>query len=158
MPKRHCGNAVTTRRGQCRNGAAVVAHMAIVKRQHGIGRVRTRDINSNQFPFLEVIGPLRSPFKVKWQTIPGVRNDRRTRQISPTRQKLRDCRARRTSILSSSHCRCCQARRVPLSLNAKSCDAPFGPDRRGRWYSCGRRPRALLAEGSKIPQRGQGGV
>ena len=99
--------------------------MAIVKREHGIGRVRTRDTNSNQFPFLEVIGPLRSPFKVKCQTIPGVRNDRRARQISPTRQKLRDCTARRTSILSSSHCRCCQPRRVPPSLSAKSCDAPL---------------------------------
>ena len=47
------------------------------------------------------------------------------RQISPTRQKLRDCRARRPSILSSSHCRCCQPRRVPPSLSAKSCDAPL---------------------------------
>ncbi len=49
------------------------------------------------------------------------------RQISPTRQKLRDCRARRPSILSSSHCRCCQPRRVPPSLSAKSCDAPLAP-------------------------------
>jgi len=36
------------------------AHTAILMREHGIGRICTRDTDFNQFPFLEVIDPLRS--------------------------------------------------------------------------------------------------
>jgi predicted nucleic acid-binding protein len=35
------------------------AHIAILMREHGIGRICTRDTDFNQFPFLEVIDPLR---------------------------------------------------------------------------------------------------
>jgi len=35
------------------------AHTAILMREHGIGRICTRDTDSNQFPFLEVIDPLK---------------------------------------------------------------------------------------------------
>jgi len=35
------------------------AHTAILMREHGIGRICTRDTDFNQFPFLEVIAPLR---------------------------------------------------------------------------------------------------
>jgi predicted nucleic acid-binding protein len=35
------------------------AHMAILMREHGIGRICTRDTDFNRFPFLEVIDPLR---------------------------------------------------------------------------------------------------
>ena len=35
------------------------AHTAILMREHGIGRICTRDTDFNQFPFLEVIDPLR---------------------------------------------------------------------------------------------------
>jgi uncharacterized protein len=34
------------------------AHTAILMREHGIGRICTRDTDFNQFPFLEVIDPL----------------------------------------------------------------------------------------------------
>jgi toxin-antitoxin system PIN domain toxin len=36
------------------------AHTAILMREHGIGRICTRDTDFNQFPFLEVIDPLRA--------------------------------------------------------------------------------------------------
>jgi predicted nucleic acid-binding protein len=36
------------------------AHTAILMREHGIARICTRDTDFNQFPFLEVIDPLRS--------------------------------------------------------------------------------------------------
>lgn len=36
------------------------AHTAILMREHGIGRICTRDTDFNRFPFLEVIDPLRS--------------------------------------------------------------------------------------------------
>lgn len=36
------------------------AHTAILMREHGIGRICTRDSDFNRFPFLEVIDPLRS--------------------------------------------------------------------------------------------------
>jgi uncharacterized protein len=36
------------------------AHTAILMREHGIGRICTRDTDFNQFPFLEVIDPVRS--------------------------------------------------------------------------------------------------
>jgi uncharacterized protein len=35
------------------------AHTAILMREHGIGRICTRDMDFNQFPFLEVIDPIR---------------------------------------------------------------------------------------------------
>src|SRR5258707_821785 len=35
------------------------AHTAILMREHGIGRICTRDTDFNKFPFLEVIDPLR---------------------------------------------------------------------------------------------------
>jgi uncharacterized protein len=35
------------------------AHTAILMREHGIGRICTRDTDFNQFPLLEVIDPLR---------------------------------------------------------------------------------------------------
>jgi predicted nucleic acid-binding protein len=35
------------------------AHTAILMREYGIGRVCARDPDLNQFPFLEVIDPLR---------------------------------------------------------------------------------------------------
>ena len=35
------------------------AHTAILMREHEIGRICTRDTDFNQFPFLEVIDPLR---------------------------------------------------------------------------------------------------
>jgi predicted nucleic acid-binding protein len=35
------------------------AHTAILMREHGIGRICSRDTDFNQFPFLEVIDPLR---------------------------------------------------------------------------------------------------
>ena len=35
------------------------AHTAILMREHGIGRICTRDTDFNQFPFLEVVDPLR---------------------------------------------------------------------------------------------------
>ena len=35
------------------------AHTAILMREHGVGRICTRDTDFNQFPFLEVIDPLR---------------------------------------------------------------------------------------------------
>jgi predicted nucleic acid-binding protein len=35
------------------------AHTAILMREHGIGRICTRDTDFNQFTFLEVIDPLR---------------------------------------------------------------------------------------------------
>ena len=35
------------------------AHTAILMREHGIRQICTRDTNFNQFPFLEVIDPLR---------------------------------------------------------------------------------------------------
>ncbi len=35
-------------------------HTAILMREHGIGRICTRDTDFNRFPFLEVIDPLRS--------------------------------------------------------------------------------------------------
>lgn len=35
------------------------AHTAILMREHGIRRICTRDTDFNQFPFLEVIDPLR---------------------------------------------------------------------------------------------------
>jgi uncharacterized protein len=35
------------------------AHTAILMREHGIGRICTRDTDFNRFPFLEVIDPLR---------------------------------------------------------------------------------------------------
>src|SRR5262245_53083827 len=34
-------------------------HTAILMREHGIGRICTRDTDFNQFPFLEVIDPVR---------------------------------------------------------------------------------------------------
>jgi len=36
------------------------AHTAILMREHGIGRICTRDTDFTRFPFLEVIDPLRS--------------------------------------------------------------------------------------------------
>jgi toxin-antitoxin system PIN domain toxin len=36
------------------------AHTAILMREHGVRRICTRDTDFNQFPFLEVIDPLRS--------------------------------------------------------------------------------------------------
>lgn len=36
------------------------AHTAILMREHGIRRICTRDMDFNQFPFLEVIDPLRA--------------------------------------------------------------------------------------------------
>ena len=36
------------------------AHTAILMREHGIRRICTRDTDFNQFPFLEVIDPVRS--------------------------------------------------------------------------------------------------
>jgi toxin-antitoxin system PIN domain toxin len=36
------------------------AHTAILMREHGIGRICTRDTDFNRFPFLEVVDPLRS--------------------------------------------------------------------------------------------------
>jgi len=36
------------------------AHTAILMREHGIGRICTRDSDFNRFPFLEVVDPLRS--------------------------------------------------------------------------------------------------
>jgi uncharacterized protein len=36
------------------------AHTAILMREHGIARICTRDTDFNQFPFLDVIDPLRS--------------------------------------------------------------------------------------------------
>jgi uncharacterized protein len=36
------------------------AHTAILMREHGIGKICTRDADFNRFPFLEVIDPLRS--------------------------------------------------------------------------------------------------
>ncbi|HEY1362450.1 MAG TPA: TA system VapC family ribonuclease toxin [Xanthobacteraceae bacterium] len=35
------------------------AHTAILMREHGIGRICTRDTDFNRFPFLEVIDPVR---------------------------------------------------------------------------------------------------
>jgi uncharacterized protein len=35
------------------------AHTAILMREHGIGRICTRDTDFHQFPFLEVVDPLR---------------------------------------------------------------------------------------------------
>jgi predicted nucleic acid-binding protein len=35
------------------------AHTAILMREHGIGRICTRDPDFNRFPFLEVIDPVR---------------------------------------------------------------------------------------------------
>jgi len=35
------------------------AHTAILMREHGVGRICTRDTDFNQFSFLEVIDPLR---------------------------------------------------------------------------------------------------
>ena len=35
------------------------AHTAILMREHGIGRICTRDTDFNQFPFLEVFDPIR---------------------------------------------------------------------------------------------------
>jgi uncharacterized protein len=35
-------------------------HTAILMREHGIGRICTRDTDFNRFPFLEVIDPLQS--------------------------------------------------------------------------------------------------
>ena len=43
-----------------RQSAVHDAHAAILMREHGIGRICTRDTDFNQFPFLEVIDPLRS--------------------------------------------------------------------------------------------------
>jgi len=34
-------------------------HTAVLMREHGIARICTRDTDFNQFPFLEVIDPLR---------------------------------------------------------------------------------------------------
>jgi len=34
-------------------------HTAILMREHGVGRICTRDTDFNQFPFLEVIDPVR---------------------------------------------------------------------------------------------------
>jgi uncharacterized protein len=36
------------------------AHTAILMREHGIGRICTRDTDFNRFPFLEVIDPVRA--------------------------------------------------------------------------------------------------
>jgi predicted nucleic acid-binding protein len=36
------------------------AHTAILMREHGISRICTRDTDFHQFPFLEVIDPIRS--------------------------------------------------------------------------------------------------
>jgi toxin-antitoxin system PIN domain toxin len=36
------------------------AHTAILMREHGIARICTRDTDFNQFPFVDVIDPLRS--------------------------------------------------------------------------------------------------
>ncbi len=36
------------------------AHTAILMREHGISRICTRDTDFNQFPFLDVIDPLRA--------------------------------------------------------------------------------------------------
>jgi toxin-antitoxin system PIN domain toxin len=36
------------------------AHTAILMREHGIGRICTRDTDFSRFPFLEVIDPVRS--------------------------------------------------------------------------------------------------
>jgi uncharacterized protein len=36
------------------------AHTAVLMREHGIARICTRDTDFNQFPFLEVIDPLRA--------------------------------------------------------------------------------------------------
>jgi predicted nucleic acid-binding protein len=36
------------------------AHTAILMREHGIRRICTRDTDFNQFPFLEVIDPIRA--------------------------------------------------------------------------------------------------
>jgi toxin-antitoxin system PIN domain toxin len=36
------------------------AHTAILMREHGIGRICTRDTDFHRFPFLEVVDPLRS--------------------------------------------------------------------------------------------------
>jgi toxin-antitoxin system PIN domain toxin len=36
------------------------AHTAILMREHGIGRICTRDTDFNQFPFVEVIDPVRT--------------------------------------------------------------------------------------------------
>jgi uncharacterized protein len=36
------------------------AHTAILMREHGIGRIPTRDAKFNQIPFLELIDPLRT--------------------------------------------------------------------------------------------------
>ena len=36
------------------------AHTAILMREHGIGRICTRDTDFNRFPFVEVIDPVRS--------------------------------------------------------------------------------------------------
>lgn len=35
------------------------AHTAILMREHGVGRICTRDTDFNRFPFLEVLDPLR---------------------------------------------------------------------------------------------------
>jgi hypothetical protein len=36
------------------------AHTAILMREHGIGRICTRDTDFNQFPFIEVVDPIRT--------------------------------------------------------------------------------------------------
>jgi uncharacterized protein len=36
------------------------AHTAILMREHGIGRICTRDADFSRFPFLEVIDPVQS--------------------------------------------------------------------------------------------------
>jgi len=36
------------------------AHTAILMREHGVARICTRDADFNQFPFLEVIDPVRA--------------------------------------------------------------------------------------------------
>jgi uncharacterized protein len=36
------------------------AHTAILMREHGVGRICTRDTDFNRFPFLEVVDPMRA--------------------------------------------------------------------------------------------------
>ena len=37
---------------------ALIAHTAILMREHGLRRVATRDTDFRRFPFLEVVDPL----------------------------------------------------------------------------------------------------
>jgi hypothetical protein len=55
--KGHFGVATSRRQSAARR------HTAILMREHGIGRICTRDTDFNQFPFLEVIDPLRPQVK-----------------------------------------------------------------------------------------------